>query len=108
FVIKAFRVGPSFSAAEIAAYPCDAVLLDSWSARSPGGTGETFPWSMAEALRPKVRRLVLAGGLTTANVAEAIRVVRPDAVDVCSGAESAPGFKDAAAVRSFVTAVRAA
>ncbi|HEY5036348.1 MAG TPA: phosphoribosylanthranilate isomerase, partial [Chthoniobacterales bacterium] len=44
FVIKAFRVGPSFSAAEIAAYPCDAVLLDSWSARSPGGTGETFPW----------------------------------------------------------------
>lgn len=102
FVIKALRVSgpPDFSA-----YRCDAILLDSWSTKEPGGTGKTFPWSIAAALRPQVARLILAGGLTSANVDEAIRAVRPFAVDVCSGVESAPGRKDEAKVRAFVRAV---
>jgi phosphoribosylanthranilate isomerase len=108
FVIKAFRVRPNDSAAAAAEYPSDATLLDGWSANAPGGSGETFPWPVAVALRPLVRRLVLAGGLTSGNVAEAIRIVRPFAVDVCSGVESAPGRKDDAKVRSFLEAVRAA
>jgi phosphoribosylanthranilate isomerase len=106
FVIKAFRVGDSFSPDDAAAFPCGAILLDSWNAKLAGGTGESFPWSVAATLRPLVKNLILAGGLMSANVAEAIRVVRPNAVDVCSGVESAPGRKDIAAVRAFVRAVR--
>jgi phosphoribosylanthranilate isomerase len=105
FVIKAFRVGASFAPEAAADYPCDAVLLDAWNFRAVGGTGQTFPWAIAAELRPRVKELILAGGLTTANVAEAIRVVRPSAIDVCSGVESAPGRKDEAAVRELVAAV---
>ncbi|MEP6685505.1 MAG: phosphoribosylanthranilate isomerase [Verrucomicrobiota bacterium] len=108
FVIKALRVRPGFSTSTAAAYPCDATLLDSWSANAPGGTGETFPWTVAASLRPLVRRLVLAGGLTSNNVADAIRLVQPFAVDVCSGVEDAPGRKNSAKVQDFVKAVRAA
>lgn len=108
FVIKALRVRSGFSAATAAAYPCDAILLDSWSADAPGGTGQTFPWSVAGTLRPLVRRLILAGGLTSENVADAIRTVQPFAVDVCSGVEDAPGRKNHDKLRSFVATVRAA
>ena len=106
FVIKALRIG-RYSAFAPADYKCDAILLDTWSAQSPGGTGETFPWSLAAALEPQVRRLILAGGLTSANVADAIRTVRPFALDVCSSVEAAPGRKDPLKVRRFVGAVRA-
>ncbi len=108
FVIKAFRVGASFAAAEAVGYPAAALLFDSWKAGVPGGTGETFPWAIAAGLRSQVRRLFLAGGLTSANVAEAIRQVQPDAVDVCSGVEMTPGEKDLGAVRHFVAIVRGA
>lgn len=108
FAIKAFRVGPDYSDSAAAACACDAVLLDSWSANAPGGTGETFPWPAAASLRARVARLILAGGLTIENVADAIRTVRPFAVDVCSGVENAPGQKDHAKVRRFVAAVHAA
>nr|MBA3650455.1 phosphoribosylanthranilate isomerase [Chthoniobacterales bacterium] len=91
FVIKALRV--SRVRPDAAGYDCAAILLDTWSAQDPGGTGETFPWAIAAELRPMVNRLILAGGLTSANVAEAIREVRPFAVDVCSGVESALGRK---------------
>jgi phosphoribosylanthranilate isomerase len=86
---------------------CDAILLDTWSAKSPGGTGEVFPWSVAAALQPHVNRLILAGGLTVGNVADAIRMVRPFAVDVCSGVEDGLGRKDHLKVRHFIAAVRA-
>ncbi|MBA2436419.1 MAG: phosphoribosylanthranilate isomerase [Chthoniobacterales bacterium] len=103
-VIKALRVAATRP--DVAAYQCGAILLDTWSARGPGGTGETFPWALAAALRPAVNRLILAGGLTSANVAEAIREVRPFAVDVCSGVESTPGKKDEGKVRAFLQAVK--
>jgi len=108
FLIKAFRIGPKYSDSDAASYDCDALLLDTWSATTPGGTGETFPWSLAAALQPRVRRLILAGGLTEGNVAGAVREVRPFAVDVCSGVEEGPGRKDYAKVSRFVAAVRAA
>lgn len=104
-VIKAFRVDSGFAAAEAADFPCAAILLDTYSAALPGGTGEVFSWSLAAGL-PR-RRLILAGGLTSGNVAEAIRQVGPFAVDVCSGVESAPGRKDAREVGRFVERVRA-
>ena len=106
FVIKALRIG-RYSAFAAADYKCDAILLDTWSAKSPGGTGEVFPWSVAAALQPHVNRLILAGGLTSGNVADAIRMVRPFAVDVCSGVEDGPGRKDHLKVRRFIAAVRA-
>ena len=106
FVIKALRVGPQFSLSQPA--DCYAILLDSLSANAPGGTGEIFPWSVAAAMRPLVRRLFLAGGLKPENVSEAIQLVRPNAVDVCSGIEDAPGRKNHAKLQQFVKAVRAA
>ncbi len=72
-----------------------------------GGTGHTAPWDLIAGFDPGVP-VVLAGGLTPDNVAEAIRVVRPWGVDVASGVESSPGRKDPGKVRAFIQAARAA
>ena len=82
-------------------YPAAAILADTVSGGKRGGTGQTGDWSLAAALA-KQRRTVLAGGLTPENVAEAVRQVRPWALDVGSGVEAAPGRKDAAKVRTFI------
>ena len=83
----------------------DALLVDSLDDEGAGGTGETHDW---ERTRELVERLespvVLAGGLTPENVADAVEAVRPFAVDVASGVESEPGRKDADAVAAFVDA----
>lgn len=86
----------------------DALLLDGWSAAAPGGTGARFPWELVAPLRERVPAgvaLVAAGGMRAENVAEAVRLLRPDVVDVSSGVETAPGEKSAARVRDFATAV---
>ena len=87
-----------------------AVLLDAYRPGHYGGTGEAADWSLAARYGTEhpTPPLVLAGGLTSENVAEAIRRVRPAAVDTASGVESHPGLKDAARVRAFVEAARAA
>lgn len=91
----------------VAAHPQAAgFLLDSHAAGSPGGSGEAFDWSRVP--RHLGRPLVLAGGLDATNVAQAVALVRPYAVDVSSGIEVAPGIKDALKMRRFVDAVRAA
>jgi len=82
-------------------YPAAAILADTVSGGKRGGTGQTGDWSLAAALA-KQRRTVLAGGLTPENVAEAVRQVRPWALDVGSGVEAAPGRKDEAKVREFI------
>jgi phosphoribosylanthranilate isomerase len=82
-----------------------AVLIDGHAAGEYGGTGQPAPWRLLADYRPGVP-LYLAGGLTPDNVAEAIRLVRPDVVDVASGVESSPGRKDADLMRRFVDAVR--
>lgn len=92
------------------AHPPGTLLLDAYAPGLYGGSGETMDWTLgAEAVvRWPRRQIVLAGGLTPENVAAAIRQVRPAAVDVASGVESAPGRKDPAKVRRFLEEARRA
>ncbi len=87
-----------------------AILIDSYSPDALGGTGHRADWALAAAIvsRFPSRKAVLAGGLTPDNVGEAIRQVRPYAVDVSSGIESSPGIKDHAMMRDFIQAARQA
>jgi len=100
-VIKAFRVQDSASLAGIKRYQVAGYLLDAWSPLAHGGTGQTFEWDLARTVAC-TGKLVLAGGLTPENVAEAVRTVIPYAVDCSSGVESTPGRKDPDKVREFV------
>jgi phosphoribosylanthranilate isomerase len=85
------------------------VLLDTYSENMFGGTGLRVDWDLAaEIVRLSKLPVMLAGGLTPDNVAEAIRIVRPFAVDVSSGVEERPGVKDAIKVRDFIQAAKAA
>ncbi len=104
--IKALRVKPGDDiAAQVALYKnASGVLLDTYVPGIPGGTGEAFDWSLVPAQLSKP--VILAGGLTVENVAQAITQVRPYAVDVSGGVESAKGIKDAAKINAFMQAVR--
>lgn len=104
--IKALRVKPGDDiAAQVARYAnARGVLLDTFVPGIPGGTGEAFDWSLVPAQLS--RPVILAGGLTAANVAQAIEKVRPFAVDISGGVESAKGIKDAAKIHAFMEAVR--
>lgn len=102
-VIKAFSFQPELDVSELRHFPVDAVLVD---APSPGG-GEPFDWRAAKSLA-SLPRLILAGGLTATNVAEAMRMFQPYAVDVSSGVESSPGIKDAGKIQDFVRAAKEA
>jgi phosphoribosylanthranilate isomerase len=84
-----------------------AVLIDAHVPGKHGGTGQTVPWKLLAAFRPPVP-LILAGGLTADNVAEAIRVVRPYAVDVASGVEHSPSQKHPEKMRRFIANAREA
>lgn len=104
------RVGPAGLPPQVEALfqVADAVVLDTATANGLGGSGERFDWDrVGEELNaiPRRARTVLAGGLRPDNVADAIRVLRPDVVDVSSGVESAPGIKDFELMRRFVDAV---
>ena len=122
-VMKAFRVGPEGLApvyeyierTEQLGCQMRAVLIDAFCKGSYGGTGQLADWATVsayatgeETLPIDLPPLVLAGGLTADNVAEAIRAVRPAAIDTASGVESSPGKKDPAAVKAFVRAARRA
>ena len=88
-----------------------ALMFDSSSAVSPGGTGKIFNWQQAEGMIQAVSMripVIVAGGLNSQNVTEAIKVFQPFGVDVVSGVESSPGKKDPEKVRAFIQAVRAA
>jgi phosphoribosylanthranilate isomerase len=107
-VIKAIRVRDSFRPKQLDSFGrASAILLDGFDARRHGGTGKTFDWNLARGSNGS-RRIFLAGGLTPENVAEAIRVARPYAVDVCSGVEARPGRKDPARIVALMWAVKAA
>ncbi len=107
-VWKAFRMANRDVLPQLAAYRnvTAAWLLDSCVAGQAGGTGATFNWDLAIEARQFAHPIVLAGGLTPENVAEAVRRVRPAAVDVASGVEASPGRKDVDKVRRFIAAVR--
>ncbi|KAF1056220.1 MAG: N-(5'-phosphoribosyl)anthranilate isomerase [Pseudomonas delhiensis] len=104
--MKALRVKAGDDiAARIAAYPqASGILLDTYVEGVPGGTGAAFDWSLVPAER--ARPIVLAGGLTPENVGEAIRQVRPYAVDVSGGVEVGKGIKSAERIRAFIRACR--
>lgn len=100
-VIKAFRVKDVSVLDSLKQYRVSGHLLDAWSHAAPGGTGQTFNWDIA-ATSAGLRPIILAGGLTPDNVAEAVTRVRPYAVDVSSGVECSPGRKDVEKLRQFV------
>ena len=104
-VIKAARVRSGADIQAMSAFHTDFHLLDSYVGGLPGGTGETFAWELAHAHPGRVP-VVLSGGLNPDNVADAIAVVRPYAVDVASGVELSPGRKDPAKLQAFAAAVR--
>lgn len=107
-VIKAFRIRDAESLLQTQAYSDEAWLLDSYVAGQLGGTGARFNWDLARDAGKRHRAVLLAGGLTPENAAEAVRQVRPFALDVSSGVESAPGKKDAAKVRAFIATAKGA
>jgi len=105
--IKAFRISAETEAEELNVYKelVQAFLLDTYHKILAGGTGETFDWQLVERLSVP-GPVILAGGLNPDNVGEAIRQVRPYAVDANSGVESAPGIKNVEEIYRFVQAVR--
>jgi phosphoribosylanthranilate isomerase len=104
--IKAFRVRDAGSLKALADYQTDALLLDAHTPDKLGGTGATFNWDLAIEAQKLGRPIFLAGGLTPENVAEAVRRVRPYAVDVSSGVEESPGKKDHRKLAAFIKAAK--
>jgi phosphoribosylanthranilate isomerase len=105
-IVRAVSLASDEDVARAIALPAEVtVLVDAHDPEKKGGTGAMASWARAARVAA-ARPVMLAGGLTPANVAEAIRAVRPWAVDVSSGVESAPGRKDATKMAAFVAAVR--
>lgn len=102
-VVRAVTFEPGLAPEAFEGRPFDAILLDGLQP----GSGTAFDWHAAEAWQGQPR-LILAGGLRPDTVAQAIGVLRPYAVDVASGVESAPGEKDRAAIEAFIAAARSA
>ncbi len=102
-VIKALRVAGPESLDHVVQFDTDYILLDTYHPGRRGGTGEVFDWSLAAGISKGTGsgRLILSGGLNPENVIAAARAVRPFAVDVSSGVESAPGVKDPVKLRRF-------
>jgi phosphoribosylanthranilate isomerase len=100
--VKTIRIQREDDLAGLSKYTrARAFLLDTYVPGLPGGTGRTFPWEIAAKASRKAR-IILSGGLTPENIAEAVIQVRPYAVDVCSGVEAVPGRKDHRKVREFI------
>jgi phosphoribosylanthranilate isomerase len=107
-LIKAVHIGSSGideDLKDLKEYQVQAFLLDSKDGILFGGTGKSFNWNRVKRIRT-IRPIILAGGLRLDNVREAVRIVMPYAVDVCSGVESAPGKKDAGKLSEFMNEVR--
>jgi phosphoribosylanthranilate isomerase len=100
-IIKAFRIREEDDLRPLANYKPHAFLLDSYVEGVMGGTGVSFNWVVARQAH-KYGRIILSGGLTPENVREAIRIVKPYAIDVSSGVESSPGKKDKVLMKRFI------
>ena len=105
-VIRAFHTNGDFRPDTAASFSNCDILLDAHHPELRGGTGQICDWSIARATLPFARFLILSGGLNAENVSAALSEVAPNAVDLCSGVESAPGKKDHAAIKEFVAAIR--
>ncbi len=104
-VMKALRVRDEGSLAAMEGYGADLVMLDAWSEKARGGTGERFDWALAKSLRGR-GNIVVSGGLSPENVREAISFFEPYGVDASSSLEEAPGKKNEERVRRFVSAAK--
>ncbi len=104
-VIKAFQVKDKESIKHMAHYHVGAFLLDSYRDGQRGGTGTTFDWHLAVVAKT-FGKIILAGGLTPENAAEAVKLVQPYGVDVSGGVEREKGFKDHAKIKKFISEVR--
>ena len=100
--IKALHTGPDFTPERVLEYPVGLILLDAYVPGARGGTGAHADWDAARAAVELGKPILLAGGLTPDNVAEAVRIVRPYGVDVSGGVEKEPGKKDHERVRRFI------
>lgn len=107
-IIKAVRVRDSDSLAGLDKYNVDAFLLDSYVQRRRGGTGAKFNWNLAGRAKKYGKPVILAGGIKTGNVREAIKIVRPCAIDVSSAVEKAPGRKDRGSMKALIEKVHSA
>jgi phosphoribosylanthranilate isomerase len=105
--IKAFPIRDEQDLRRLARYSVEAYLLDAYAQGSPGGTGKTFNWDIARQAQA-AGPVILAGGLTPGNVAEAVAAAKPYAVDVASGVESEPGVKDRDLMAAFILNAKAA
>jgi len=105
-VIKAVRVKDIQSLKQLSNYSVSSFLLDTHAEGQQGGTGKVFDWNLAHPAK-KYGSIILAGGLTPANVRGAIQRIQPYGVDVCSGVESQPGIKDHTKIRAFLKNVKA-
>lgn len=104
-VFKSVPVGPAFTTDVLDRIPADVtVLLDTFDPAAHGGTGRTIDWTLAAEAAAR-RPIILAGGLKPSNIAEAVRQVRPYAVDLSSGVETAPGIKDPSKLRALFAAL---
>ena len=106
-LIRAVAVGAGFQAECLRDLRADAFLLDAFDTKLLGGTGKPFDWSLAREAK-QFGTIILAGGLSPENVAQAVREVQPFAVDVASGVEATPGVKDADKLRAFFREVESA
>jgi phosphoribosylanthranilate isomerase len=104
-VMKALRVRDESSLAAMEVYGADLVMLDAWSAKARGGTGDRFDWGLAKSLKGR-DNIVVSGGLTPENVQEAIAFFEPYGVDASSSLEERPGKKNGERVRRFVRAAK--
>jgi len=104
--LKVVHVGPGFSPGDWTDHPARAIVLDTQAPGTHGGSGVTWDWEAARTAVGSAKPVILAGGLTPENVAEAVRTVRPYAVDTSGGVEAAPGKKDHDRIRQFIRNAR--
>ena len=102
-VIDCYRLNPN-EPLVINSNGAEMLLLDSYSEKVLGGSGKTFDWNQIPAEVPR-DKLVLAGGITPENIAEALATVRPAVIDVASGVESSPGIKDAHKIKKLISEI---
>ena len=104
-IIKAFRLAEKFRFKSVSSFPVDAYLFDTYQKNSYGGTGKSFDWGRIKGKRFN-RPVIVSGGLNVKNIARALTVFKPYAVDVSSGVEKAPGLKDHRLVGRFIKMVK--
>jgi phosphoribosylanthranilate isomerase len=106
-VLKAVRLATAEALERVRGYPVFGFLIDCYREGALGGTGERFDWTLLKEVKLEMP-LIVAGGLTPENVADAVREMRPYAVDVASGVENSIGFKDKKKMQDFVLSARGA